>query len=193
MTEQRCSTDEERILVAGFGGQGVLTLGKLLCVSAISEGKQVTYLPAYGSEVRGGTANCHVVISENEIFSPYVEAPQIAVILNQPSLDRFGDAVRDGGSLLLNSSLAELEDASVSERDVRVVRANATKTAADLGNVLVANVVMLGVLIGRSGICSRQSVEAAIREWFSGEKSDRIEINLDALDRGLSVAEGQCG
>lgn len=182
--------EEHRIIIAGFGGQGVLTLGKLLCMSVAAEGSEVTYLPSYGSEVRGGTANCHVVVSNSQIFSPFVETAHSALILNMPSFERFGERIRGGGALVLNTSLVEPGDYE-EKHDLTVLGIPATETAAEMGTTLVTNVVMLGAFLRARGLCEPGSVEDSLREFLRGPKSDKIEINLRALARGAELAERQ--
>jgi len=187
MSAQDAISAEHRLTVAGFGGQGVLTLGKLICVSAIGEGKQVTYLPSYGSEVRGGTAHCHVVVSPDPIFSPFVERADSIIVLNHPSFERFGSILRPGGIAVLNTSLVEPGDYESAHR-ATVLPIRATELAAEMGNVLVANVLLLGAFLEVSNICRRESVERALRQFLKGPKSLKVEINLRALQRGAELA-----
>ncbi|MFW6182129.1 MAG: 2-oxoacid:acceptor oxidoreductase family protein [Spirochaetota bacterium] len=193
MQREDNTTPEHRIIIAGFGGQGVLTLGRLLCMSAMEEGREVTYLPSYGSEVRGGTANCHVVISEAQIFSPFVETADSAVIMNYPSFERFGGAIRPGGLLVLNTSLVDLPGQQA-DPDHELVGIPATRRAAELGNVLVANVILLGALLESRRLCRPESVKETLRDYLSGPKSDTIELNLEALELGRGLArKTACG
>jgi len=178
---------EHRILIAGFGGQGVLTAGKLLCTSAISEGLQVTYLPAYGSEVRGGTANCHVVISPQPIFSPYVERADILIMLNQLSLERFVQILKPSGCLLVNSSLVQVDGVDL-PGGLQVWQVPATEKALAMGNVLVANVVMLGAFAEVSGALNDQTFKEALERSLGGKKSKLITLNLEAFKKGRALA-----
>ena len=184
---KQAQSDEHRIILAGFGGQGILTLGKLLCTAVMNEGKQTSYLPSYGSEVRGGTANCHVVISSSQIFSPYVDDPHWIIILNQLSFERFGDCLRPGGLAVLNTSLAEPGDWA-DTRDVTLLPIPATETAVEMGSIVVANVLMLGAFLRACRVCEAETVREAIGELLSGRKSDQIEINLQALETGMQLA-----
>jgi 2-oxoglutarate ferredoxin oxidoreductase subunit gamma len=186
MTAQSDKNREQRVLIAGFGGQGILTLGKLLCNAAISEGKNVTYMPSYGTEVRGGTCNCHVVISPEEIFSPYVETADSLIILNELSYERFHSTLRPGGLLVVNTSMVQPSEKDNPCRG-QVLGLPATETAGQMGNVLVANVILLGAFVGATGICGEESIELAIREWLSDGKGDKIPLNLDAFRRGLKA------
>ena len=132
---------EERIIVAGFGGQGVVLMGKLLAYAGMLEGKNVTCLPSYGPEMRGGTANCMVTVSTRKIGSPYVTEPSSLIVMNLPSLDRFESMVESGGCILVNSSLVRRE---VARSDVTAASVQANQIAEELGNVRVANMVALG-------------------------------------------------
>jgi len=184
---QQTASSEHRIMIAGFGGQGVLTLGKLLCVSAMNEGKQVTYLPSYGTEVRGGTAHCHVVISPERIFDPLVETADSLIILNYPSFERFRHILRPGGVAVLNASLVDPGEYAAHQQ-VTVVPIRATELAAEMGNVLVANVLLLGAFLEATELCRRESVELALRQFLTGPKSRDMELNLAALHRGSRLA-----
>ncbi len=182
MKKQNKNT-EQRLIIAGFGGQGILTAGKLLCTSCLAENKNVTYLPSYGSEVRGGTANCHVVVSEDEIYSPAVDSADSMVILNKLSFEKFADNIKPGGLLLLNSSMIDVCNATL--KTDKVIRINATDIAAGMGNVIVANIIMLGAFIKKSRVCRIETVEESIRTWLSDKnKSEAVDLNLKALHHG---------
>ena len=186
--DQKTMSQEHRIFIAGFGGQGILTLGKLLCLSAMNEGKQVTHLPSYGAEVRGGTAHCHVVISPTQIFSPLVEEADSLIILNELSFERFGNSIKPGGLLVLNSSLADAGDYA-NRHEVTVLPLPATERATEMGNVLVANAIMLGAFTRATRICRNESVERAFRHLLTGKRSKHLEINLEALRTGVLLAD----
>lgn len=132
---------EEKIIIAGFGGQGIMYLGKLICQAGMRMGLNVTYIPSYGAEVRGGTANCHVVLSDRTIASPVVGSATTLIIMNEPSLLKFESSLSPDGLLLLNSSLIKIKP---KRNDIRIEPVPATETAHRLGDVRVANVVMLG-------------------------------------------------
>ena len=186
--DQQPESQEQRIIVAGFGGQGILTLGKLLCLSAMHDGRQVTYFPSYGAEVRGGTANCSIVISPTRIFSPVVEEADSLIIFNALSLERFGDSIRPGGLLVLNTSLADLGDYA-SRHAVTIVSVPATERAVEMGNVLVANTIMLGAFTRATRICRDETVEQALRLTLTGKRSKHIDINLRAFHGGATLAK----
>jgi len=175
---------ETRIIIAGFGGQGVVLAGSVLALACVIEGKNVTGMVSYGAEMRGGTANSTVVISDEEIASPVVERPNSGIILNQPSLNKFQDKIVEGGLLILNSSLV---DGQVGRNDLEVVKIPATEAADKLGNIRVANIVALGAFVKRSGILKMSSIEKALEHIFTGRKANLLEINKRALATG---AEG---
>ena len=176
---------ETKIIIGGFGGQGVVLAGTVLAKAAMFEDKHVTQMVSYGPEMRGGTANSTVVISDSEIASPVIERPDVAIILNQHSLDKFEGLIVGGGLAVINSSLVSRE---VERRDLEVVKIAATEIANRLGNVRVANIVALGAFIEKTNLLKMQSVERSIEELFSEKKVGLIEINKKALAEGAGVA-----
>ncbi len=172
-----------KTIFAGFGGQGVLSMGLNLAQAAMMEDKFVTYLPAYGAEVRGGTANCTVAISDEEIASPVASAPEFVVVMNQPSLLRFQNQVQSGGVLLVNSSLVEAE---VLRGDVEVIKIPANDVADKLGNPRAANMVMLGALIKKSNLVSLDSIIQGLRASLKG-KPNLVGGNEAALKAGFDL------
>lgn len=166
---------EEKIIIAGFGGQGIMFLGKLICQAGMEEGFQVTYIPSYGAEVRGGTANCHVVLSDNPIASPVVEKATTLIIMNEPSLQKFESFLSPGGLLLVNSSLINIKS---ERKDVRIEAIPATDLAYEAGDVRVTNMVMLGKYITCKTLLSRESAVKNIR----GPLAD---LNVKAVDTGM--------
>lgn len=177
-------TDEHRLIVAGHGGQGILTLGKLVCMCAVAGGKNVSYLPSYGPEVRSGTASCRVVISTNAIHNPLIEEADSLVILNQPSYERFGPRLRPGGLLLVNSSAVKVTNA----RAVNLVPVPAAETAAEMGHVVVANVILLGAFVHLIPFLDAESCLSAVKEWLGRRKAHLLELNVRALARGAELA-----
>jgi len=173
--------DKERIICAGFGGQGIMILGKLIAYSGMKNNLNVTWMPSYGAEVRGGTAHCTVVFSTGEIASPTVPACDTAIIMNGPSLDKFIKQITPGGLLILNSSLA---DAPIKRKDIKIVRVPMTDIAHSLGNVRVANMVSLGVYMKEKNLFPSEIVKKGIRIAFSSNK-DLVTINLKALKKRL--------
>lgn len=178
---------EHRIIVAGFGGQGVLTLGKVLCTAAMSEGKTVTYLPSYGAEVRGGTANCQVVISNDTVYSPLVERADSLIIMNQLSYDKFAGRVKPQGLLLVNSSVIELDEVPV-EGPATVLALPATEMAAEMGNVKIANVILLSAFVTMTHLVGQESCTAALEGLLGERKASLMDLNMQAMRRGVDLA-----
>jgi len=172
-----------KTIFAGFGGQGVLSMGLSLTQSAMLEGKNVTYLPSYGAEVRGGTANCTVAISDEDIASPVASSPEFIVVMNQPSLVRFQNQVQSGGVLLVNSSLIE---ADISRGDIDVVNVPANAIAEELGSPRSANMVMLGAFTKKSNLVSLSSIIEELRNTLKN-KQKLIAINKKALTVGYEL------
>ncbi len=172
-----------KTIFAGFGGQGVLSMGLNLAQAAMMEEKNVTYLPAYGAEVRGGTANCTVAISDEEIASPVASSPEFVVVMNLPSLIRFQNHLESGGILLVNSSLVEAE---ISRGDIEVVKVPASSLADKLGSPKSANMVMLGALIKKSNLVSLSSVTETLKITLENKRK-LIAINEKALRAGYDL------
>jgi 2-oxoisovalerate ferredoxin oxidoreductase beta subunit len=178
---------DPRIKIAGFGGQGVLSLGRLLSESAMLLDYHATWLPSYGPEMRGGTAHCHVNISTRRIGSPLVSESDVLIAMNLPSLDKFEGYVREGGVIFVNSSLIQRE---VQRADVELVRVPATEIADELGQTKAANMVMLGAYAGYTGLLSTESVLAAAERLVKRE--DFRAINEKAIRRGIEfVRKGE--
>jgi 2-oxoglutarate ferredoxin oxidoreductase subunit gamma len=172
-----------KTIFAGFGGQGVLSMGLNLAQAAMLEGRHVTYLPSYGAEVRGGTANCTVAISDEEIASPVASSPEFIVAMNQPSLIRFQNQIQSGGLFFVNSSLVEAE---ISRGDVDIINVPANRIAEELGNPRSANIVMLGAFTRKSNIVSLSSVIEGLKDAFKN-KQKLIAINEKALMAGYDL------
>ena len=168
---------------AGFGGQGVLSMGLILAQAGMREGKNVTYLPSYGAEVRGGTANCTVAISDEEIASPVASSPEFITAMNQPSMIRFQHQLQSGGVLFLNSSLI---DAEVMRGDIEVVWIPVNSIAEQIGNSRSANMVMLGAFIKKSNLVKLDTFFEVLRETF-GKKEELAGINKEALLAGYNL------
>lgn len=173
----------ERIIIAGAGGQGIMLLGKVLAQAAMQEKKCVTWLPAYGAEVRGGTAHCMVVISDREIGSPYIAQPDTLIIMNSPSLERFKERIKNKGLLIINSSLAQ----GPVPGNVNILRYPFTDMAVKLGNIKVANMVALGCYIAHKNIVSAKTILEVISEMAPPDKKGLIEINQKALKEGMGL------
>jgi 2-oxoglutarate ferredoxin oxidoreductase subunit gamma len=179
------AVDEHRLIIAGSGGQGVLSLGKILCISAMGEGKTVTYLPSYGAEVRGGTANCQVTVSSHTIYSPLVEQADSLIIMNQLSYDRFWPGLRNGGLAVLNSSAVTVQAGA---GNGRILTVPATERAAEMGSVRVANVIMLGAFLATVPLIEWDSCLRALAELWGDRKADLVELNTRALKVGAGLA-----
>jgi len=158
----------ERVIMAGFGGQGMMLLGKLLAAVAMDEGREVTFFPSYGAEVRGGTAHCHVVISDEPIYSPIVERADSLIIMNQPSYGKFRPRLKPGGLLLLNTSMADPDPAQERGSPCVYLSIPATDTANQLGNVRVANVVMLGAYAAVRPVLPSRAILAGLEAQLTG-------------------------
>lgn len=172
---------EERLIIAGFGGQGILFCGKVWADIMTQQGHQVTYIPSYGAEVRGGTCNCHVIVSEEEIASPVVEAATSLIIMNQPSLDRFAGKLLPDGLIVANASMADAEP--VAGR-AKVLAPPATDIANELGNVRVANAVMMGVYNAAKHAADPAELESHFAQALGSRKADLVAVNVEALRRG---------
>ncbi|MBU0629026.1 MAG: 2-oxoacid:acceptor oxidoreductase family protein [Nanoarchaeota archaeon] len=175
---------EEKIMIAGFGGQGIILAGNVIAQAALAENKKVAAMVSYGAEVRGGTATCTVIISDEEIASPVVENPTSAIILNQPSLDKFEDDLVKGGLIVLNSSLVQRE---VIRKDLEVLKVPATGLANELGNPKVANLILIGAFIKKTKILDINKVLEIIPQSFPKHKQDVVEINKKALLKGAEL------
>jgi 2-oxoglutarate ferredoxin oxidoreductase subunit gamma len=181
---------KEQIICSGFGGQGIMILGKIIAYSAMNKGLNVTWMPSYGAEVRGGTAHCMVVISDQEIASPIIADCTAAVIMNKPSLDKFLKAISPNkiypklkSLLLLNSSL---DDRDIAKKGIDVMKIAMTEIALALGNVRAANMVALGAYTKKRGIFQRAAVLKGIKIAFANNK-DIIDLNIKAFDKGASL------
>lgn len=171
------------IIMAGFGGQGVLAMGKILAEAALKEGKNVSWLPSYGPEMRGGTANCSVIVSDEPVGAPVVSEATAALVLNRPSLDKFEKDVVPGGMLLINSSLI---DKKAARNDIKVYYVPANDIANELGSGKISNMVMLGAFLKASGAASHDTVMEIISEIFAGKKASVVPLNKEALERGAA-------
>ncbi len=179
---------ETNLCIAGFGGQGVMTIGKFLAQSACdSTDKNVTFYPSYGAEQRGGTANCFVVISDDQIGAPLGDVMDELVVLNQPSLAKFLPTLKQGGTLFINSSIAK---APTARHDIEVVEAPVTEIALEMGNSKVLNVLMLGVYIGYTEVIPVEVVWETIEHKLSN-KPQLLPLNKAAFERGLAIGREQ--
>ncbi len=175
---------KERIISAGFGGQGVMAIGQILAYAGMVEGKQVSWYPAYGPEMRGGAANCSIVISDEPIGSPVVTKSDTLIAMNAPALDKFINNVKEGGIVLVNSSLIE---GVIEKANLRVHYIPASDIANDLGNPKIANMVMVGAYIELTKFASQDSIKQAYGKVFGESKMKYYEMNKEAMDRGSKL------
>jgi 2-oxoglutarate ferredoxin oxidoreductase subunit gamma len=178
------STD---IVMAGFGGQGLMAIGKILAKAAMEEGRQVTWMPSYGPEMRGGTANCIVVIDDDPIGSPMVQRTHAAIVMNKQSMDKFEPTVLADGLIVVNTSLI---DRRVARGDIKALYVAATELAEKEGSPKAANMVMLGAYVGAAKVVKPETVEHAIAANFEGKRGNLGEINIRAFRKGLAAAAG---
>jgi len=176
----------EKVIIAGFGGQGVMLMGRLLAYAGMLEGKNVAWMPSYGPEMRGGTANCTVIISSEEIASPVVPDPMSIIAMNKPSLDKFEPTVQKDGLILVNSSLVEQK---VNRKDVSVVKVPANDIANELGNTRVANMIALGAYIKKSEVVKLETIFKALEKALTGPKQKLVDINKEALKQGAELVK----
>lgn len=173
------------IILAGFGGQGVMSMGQMLAYAGMIEEKQVSWIPSYGPEMRGGTANCAVVVTNDEIGSPVVTEPDVVVAMNLPSMDKFESKLKVGGLLIYNSSLIEREGG---RGDITVIAVPANEIANELGNSRIANMVIMGTLLTKTNVVSFESIKAALREVLPSHRHDLLQVNEQAMERGSEYA-----
>ncbi len=172
---------QTEIIIAGFGGQGVLFGGQLLAYAGMDEGKNVTWIPAYGPEMRGGTANCTTIISDEEIGSPFVLHPSAVIVMNRPSLDKYEDQVKPGGLLVVNASML---DRPVKRSDIRVAEVLAGPIAEKLGDLRMTNMVLLGALLANLPVLPMAAVENALKAHLPERHKRLLEKNYEAMREG---------
>ncbi|MCG6910798.1 MAG: 2-oxoacid:acceptor oxidoreductase family protein [Deltaproteobacteria bacterium] len=176
---------QNEVQFAGFGGQGIMLIGKILAHAAMEEGFEVSWVPSYGPEMRGGTAYCTVVISDQPIGSPVIRNPRHLVAMNRPSLEKFAPAVKPGGTVFINGSLISVDSGrdDVDELIVPVV-----EIAKELGNVKAANIIALAAFVARSGVVSIEALKASVAEEFA-HKQKLIPLNMKAIEAGIEAAK----
>lgn len=172
-----------QILIAGFGGQGVLFAGKFIANIGLIAEKQVSWLPSYGQEMRGGTANCGVIISDEPVGSPIVSHPDVLVAMNLPSLKRYENDVAPGGMIIVDSTLADEE---IARDDVKVFRVPSTKKAKDAGFASLSNMILMGKLLKETDCFSLSLAEAAMKKVVPARKADLLGVNLKAVETGYN-------
>lgn len=172
----------QEMIFAGFGGQGVMLMGQILAYAGMMEGQQVSWFPAYGPEMRGGTANCSVIIGDEVVGTPIVTEPQVIVAMNLPSLDKFEPMLAKSGILLINSSLIERP---AHRNDVKIWRIPCNDIAKELGNDKVANMVMVGAILAASGVVKVDSVLQVLAKKIFKNKPEVMPLNETAIRRGM--------
>ena len=176
---------ETNILIAGFGGQGVILAGNVLAYACIDAGKNVCAMASYGAEVRGGTAKALISIADHEIDSPIIESPNLAIIMNAPSFIKYIDTIRPGSPVIINSSMIDLT--RVKKNNLDIVGVDATNLAIKMGNIKVANIIMLGTMIKKTGILRPQSVINGMKRAFYKGKKGLYYINESAFRTGYDL------
>jgi 2-oxoglutarate ferredoxin oxidoreductase subunit gamma len=179
---------QREVIFAGFGGQGILLIGQMLAYAGMDEGLNVTWLPSYGPEMRGGTASCTVVVSDQPVGSPVISSPEIAVVMNRPSMDKFGPTVKKDGYLFINSSLIDIRSG---RSDIKEILVPCNELAAGLGNPRAANIIMLGALIGRTNIMPEKAVKGRIEYAFKKKGGELVKQNYTAFEAGKKAAMEQ--
>ena len=176
------------IIISGFGGQGVLSMGKILAYSGLMEGKEVTWMPAYGPEQRGGTANVTVIVSDQRISSPILSKYDVAIVLNQPSLDKFEEKVKPGGILIYEGNGIINPP---KRTDIQIYRINAGEKAAELKNSKVFNMIVLGGLLGVCPVVSNDGLQKALYKTLPERHHGLIPLNMEAVEAGKSIMKKQ--
>ncbi len=174
------------VIMAGFGGQGIMLIGDILAYAAMHEGKRVTYMPTYGVEMRGGTANCTIMISDEEIGSPMTGHPHAVIVMNGPSLMKFQPRVRPGGFLLINTSL--VDSAQVNRTDIDTLLLPANEIALEMGNDKIANMVALGGYVERTQVVSMESIKKSLPKAIAERYHKTIPLNTKAIETGARLA-----
>ncbi len=177
---------QNEVKLAGFGGQGIMLMGKILAHAAMEQGFEVVWIPSYGPEMRGGTAYCTVVVSDRPIGSPIIKNPRHLIAMNRPSLEKFAPTVKPGGVVFINASLISIDSG---RQDVDELPVPIIEIAKELGNVRTANIVALAAFVARSGMVDFERLKASVREEFK-RKEKLIPLNLKALEAGKKAALG---
>lgn len=167
-----------KLVIAGFGGQGVMLIGQMIAYAGMLEGKEVTWMPSYGPEMRGGTANCSVIVSDKRISSPIVTDATAVVAMNLPSLTKFESLIKPGGQLFVNTSLIKEQP---SRNDVEIYNIDANEIAVSLHNDKVSNMVILGAIVNKTGMVKLESIEKVMDKLFTGNKAKLLPLNKQAL------------
>ncbi len=176
----------EEVIIAGFGGQGIILAGKILAQTAMEAGKEVTFMPSYGAEVRGGTANCMVVISNEPIASPIISRPNSLIAMNKASLNKFAPRVKNGGTIIINSSL--IDQKPQIDPSIEILEVPADDIALELGSLRTVNMVSLGAYLGKTGLFDVEQMAAALPKVLAKRYHNMLAVNIEGLKRGDEVA-----
>lgn len=171
------------IIIAGFGGQGVLFVGKALAYTGLAGDKNVSWLPSYGPEMRGGTCNCHVICSDDPVASPMIINPTTLFAMNLPSLLKFQDSVKEGGYIVIDSTL--IDPSEITRKDVNIIAVPASEWAEEMKAKKLANMILLGAYVGKSGFVSYETLEKGIQKSMPKNKPELFELNMKAIKRGF--------
>ena len=174
------------IRIAGFGGQGVISAGVLMAQAGLIDGKEVSFFPSYGAEMRGGTANCSVVISSDEVTTPIVTMPDTVIVLNEPSLAKFEPMLKPGGTLIVNTSLV---NSKPTRTDIKIVYVPCNQLADEMGNAKMLNMIVLGAFAAATGAISLDAIARALPKVYKKLKPEVIELNVKALKRGAEYKQ----
>ncbi|MCC7206173.1 MAG: 2-oxoacid:acceptor oxidoreductase family protein [Anaerolineae bacterium] len=177
---------QEQFLFSGFGGQGIMFAGQLLAYAGMNEGYDVTWIPSYGPEMRGGTAHCYVTISDKQIGSPVVRNPRNGVVFNIPSFDKYEKLIAPGGMLASNASLVPNQP---TRTDITVLPVPASQIADEMGELKLANVIMLGAILKARPVVRLETVQATLSERLSARRRNLLDLNIEALSRGAEFAD----
>lgn len=176
---------QEEIIFAGFGGQGVLFAGQLVAYTALAESKHVTWIPSYGPEMRGGTANCTVVISDEPIGSPVTSRPSVAAVFNNPSMEKYAGLVKPGGLLVVNDSIVTF---TTERTDITIICVPATTLASEMGEAKLTNMLLLGALLAQKPVVSLETTRRVLIEKLGAGKAHLHAANIAALERGWALS-----
>ena len=174
----------EKVIMAGFGGQGIMLMGQVLAYAGMLEDKEISWIPSYGPEMRGGTANCNVIVSERKIGSPVISIPDTLIAMNRPSMEKFEETIDKDGVLIYNSSLIDIKP---KRDDIKVYALDISNTAKDMGNTKIANMIALGSYIKATGVVSKESVMNALKKMLPERHHDKLPLNEKALEKGMEL------
>lgn len=176
----------KNILISGFGGQGIVAAGRAIAYAGMQDEKNVSMLPSYGPEMRGGAANCHVIISNTKIASPVVSKPDVAIIMSAPALDKFEGQVKPGGTIICDSHVVKK---TPKRKDINVIEIPATEIAAKISSAKFSNMVMIGVLMKVIGLPSMESMLEAVKDLLPKDKEALLPVEIKALNAGLNFVK----